>query len=188
VLFSGTWGPKQHLLLIPQVASLLAQRDDIVFVICGDGVMRPQVEQACAGLPNVKLLPLQPAERLSDLLGLADVHLLTQSAEAEDLVLPSKLTGMLASGRPVIATCRADTEIASVVLQCGRIAEPDQPEQLAHCVAALMDDESLRIELGKQARHQAESSLSKDAILQSWLARVQLPQTMPVGMPETKVP
>ena len=60
---------------------------------------------AVAGLPNVRLLPLQPSERLSELLGMADIHLLPQSPDAADLVLPSKLSGMLASGRPVIATC-----------------------------------------------------------------------------------
>lgn len=94
-LFSGTWGSKQNLLSIPEAARALTHRPDIVFVICGDGVMRGQLEAACEGLPNVRLLPLQPKEQLCELLGMADIHLLTQSAEAEDLVLPSKLTGML---------------------------------------------------------------------------------------------
>jgi len=55
--------------------------------------MKPQLEEAARQLPNLLLLPLQPFERLGFLLGLADMHLLPQSTEAEDLVLPSKLTG-----------------------------------------------------------------------------------------------
>jgi len=121
LLFSGTWGSKQGLMVIPEAASILSQNQQIHFVIAGDGAMRPTIEEACKGLTNVSLLPLQPVERLNELLGMADIHLLPQSPEAEDLVLPSKLTGMLSSGRPVIATCRENTELAIIVEQCGVI-------------------------------------------------------------------
>lgn len=169
VLFSGTWGAKQDLLSIPEVAKRLAARTDIVFVICGDGVMRPQLEAACEGLNNVRLMPLQPKERLGQLLGMADMHLLTQSADAEDLVLPSKLTGMLASGRPVIATCRPDTEIGHVVSQCGRVVPPGSIEALTHAVLELAADAELRADQGHLARVYAEQSLAKDAILSRWV-------------------
>ncbi|MGE5452623.1 MAG: glycosyltransferase WbuB [Acidobacteriota bacterium] len=168
VLFSGTWGAKQDLLLIPQVAQLLGERADVAFVICGDGLMRPQVEAACSALGNVRLLPLQPKERLGELLGMADIHLLTQSADAEDLVLPSKLTGMLSSGRPIIATCRADTEIGQVVGRCGVVVAPGCPEQLAQAVLSLADDRATQQELGSRARAYAEHSLAKDPILLRW--------------------
>ena len=168
VLFSGTWGAKQDLLLIPEVARQLQHRPDIAFVICGDGVMRPQLEAASKGLPNVHLLPLQPKERLGQLLGMADVHLLTQSADAEDLVLPSKLTGMLSSGRPIVATCRANTEIGHVVAQCGRVVEPGQANTLAQAVLELVDQPQARAELGLRARAYAEHSLAKDPILLRW--------------------
>lgn len=171
-LFSGTWGAKQDLMLIPAVAAQLKERSDIYFVICGDGVMRPQIEQATAELQNVRLLPLQPKERLGELLGMADMHLLTQSADAEDLVLPSKLTGMLASGRPVVATCREDTEIGHVVSRCGRVVAPGSVEGLAHAVLALADDASQSETLGFAARHYAEQVLAKEAILGLWVTQV----------------
>jgi len=168
-LFSGTWGSKQNLLAIPAAARQLIHRQDIVFVICGDGVMRPELEAACKGLPNVKLMPLQPKERLGELLGLADVHLLTQSAEAEDLVLPSKLTGMLSSGRPVIATCRQDTELAHVVSHCGMVVAPDNVAALVQAVATLADSPDMRKELGGYARAYAEQSFAKEHILSRWM-------------------
>ncbi|MDO9238265.1 MAG: glycosyltransferase WbuB [Aquabacterium sp.] len=167
-LFSGTWGAKQDLLSIPEAAKLLAHRSDLMFVICGDGLMRPELEAACAGLPNVRLLPLQPKERLSDLLGMADIHLLTQSADAQDLVLPSKLTGMLSSGRPVVATCHPDTEIAAVVSRCGLVASPGCTAGFAQAIVRLADQPQLRAELGAQARIYAEHSLAKDPILARW--------------------
>jgi len=164
-LFSGTWGSKQGLMLLPQVANLLAHRADITFVIAGDGVMRPDIEAACAKLSNVILLPLQPIERLGELLGLADIHLLPQSPEAEDLVLPSKLTGMLSSGRPVIATCREGTEIARVVQTCGLVVPPDSPQAMADAVENLADHPQGRIKMGTEARRFADDNLAQDTIL-----------------------
>ena len=164
-LFSGTLGNKQGLMVIPEAAKRLAHRDDVVFVICGDGVMKPQIEAACAGLRNVRLLPLQPVERLGELLGLADIHLLPQSPEAEDLVLPSKLSGMLSSGRPVIATCHEGTEIANVVSQCGAVVPPEDAESLARALGELADQPELRRDLGCKARRYAEENLARDSVL-----------------------
>lgn len=185
-LFSGTWGSKQNLLTIPAAARLLAHREDIVFVICGDGVMRPELEAACAGLDNVRLMPLQPKEQLGELLGLADVHLLTQSAEAEDLVLPSKLTGMLSSGRAVIATCRTGTELANVVSRCGLVVQPDCVPSLAAAVVDLADAPRKRSEFGANARTYAESSFAKEQILSRWLMQA-MHHPLPAGrLPESE--
>ncbi len=104
MLFSGAMGGKQGLMVIPDAARRLARRKELVFVICGNGAMKPQLGLA-HHFDVRKRSSLQPFERLSELLGMADIQLLPQSPEAEDLVLPSKLSGMLASGRPAIATC-----------------------------------------------------------------------------------
>jgi colanic acid biosynthesis glycosyl transferase WcaI len=165
VLYAGTLGGKQGLLVIPEAASVLAGRSDIVFVVCGDGVMRPSLENASAGMQNVRLLPLQPSGRLADLLAMADVHLLTQSPDAADLVLPSKLSGMLASGRPVIATCRSGTEISEIVSQCGLVVEPENSSELAQAILTLADDSELRTTLGRRARAFAEANFERDAVL-----------------------
>lgn len=117
------------------------------------------------GLANIRFLPLQPFERLGQLLGLADIHLLPQSPEAADLVLPSKLSGMLASGRPVIATCQQGTEIAHVVSQCGLVVPPEDGVALAVAIEQLADDSAAREMLGAKARRYAEENLARDAVL-----------------------
>jgi len=172
VLFSGTLGPKQGLLIIPQVARLLRHRPDIHFVVCGDGVMKESLAQECAGLANVHLLPLQPLERLCDLLNLADIHLLTQLGGAEDLVLPSKLTGMLASGRPVMATCNPGTEMAAVLSSCGLISPPEDAVALADAIRVLADDPAHRQQLGQAARRFALGHLAAQAILEAFEAQL----------------
>jgi len=164
-LFSGSLGRKQGLMVIPEAAQQLSTRVDIHFVVCGDGVMKPELAHAASQLGRFHLLPLQPLERLPDLLGLADIHLLPQSPEAEDLVLPSKLTGMVSSGRPIIATCNPHSEIASVVSQCGLVVPPEDAPALAQAIEQLADAPEQRRRLGDAARQYAEDQIGRDAVL-----------------------
>lgn len=169
-LFSGTLGGKQGLMVIPAAATSLAGRQDIVFVVCGDGVMKSQLQAACADLPNTRFIPLQPFARLGELLCMADIHLLPQNIDAEDLVLPSKLSGMLASGKPVVATCKAGTELNEVVSACGIVVEPEESGALADAIVRLADDTALRTALGRAGRAYAEEYFERGAVLERMFA------------------
>jgi len=173
VLYSGSLGGKQGLQLIPAAAGLLAGRKDIVFVVCGDGVMKPVLEAAAASLPNLRLLPLQPAGCVKDLLRMADIHLLPQNPGASDLVLPSKLAGMLASGRPVIATCHEDTELSAVVSIGGIVVPPDDCPAFAAAICKMADDSAARAALGEQGRRFAEVNFDKELILNRMFATLE---------------
>jgi len=142
-------------------------------VICGDGVIKPELQAACAGLSGTRFLPLQPFERLGELLCMANVHLLPQNKDAEDLVLPSKLSGMLASGRPVIATCHTGTELHAVVSTCGIVVEPEDAPALAEAICRLADDAALRARLGQSARAYAEANFERDAVLERVFGQVE---------------
>ena len=135
------------------------------FVVCGEGIMREALASAADQLRNVRLIPLQPFERIGDLLGFADIHLLPQSPRAGDLVLPSKLSGMLASGRPVIATCNPGTELDAVVSKCGVVVPPEDGQALTGAIVRLADNPTLRSELGRKARAYAASHFDRDAVL-----------------------
>ena len=184
VLFSGTLGKKQGLEMIPQAAALLAHRTDIKFVICGEGVMKPFLEAKAAELPNLVVRPLQPLAMLGDMLCSADVHLLPQSPGAEDLVLPSKLSGMLASGRPVIATCGASTEIADAVSGCGLVVEPENSAALAQAIERLADDAPLRVRLGRAARIFAEANFERENVLSTVFSVLEASGDNGVRLPE----
>lgn len=165
-LFSGTLAGKQGLELLPQVAQQLSVlKPNVTVVICGDGVVKPELEAACVGMRNVRFLPLQPFERLNDLLGMADIHLLPQNPGAADVVMPSKLTGMLASGRPVVSTADQGTELAHVVAQCGLVVPPGSAQGMADAIVRLADDAALRARLGQSARAFAEQHLALAGIM-----------------------
>lgn len=173
-LFSGTLGAKQGLHLIPLAARLLRQRcPHLVFVVCGDGPMKPDMEAASRELPNVRVLPLQPKERLPDLLGMADIHLLPQDPGVADLVMPSKLTAMLSSGRPVVTNARPGSEVAEVVAGCGVVVAPDDARAFAEAVEGLVGDEALRAQYGAASRRYAQGHLGGHAVLQRFAAEME---------------
>ncbi|MET3516157.1 colanic acid biosynthesis glycosyl transferase WcaI [Pseudacidovorax sp. 1753] len=171
-LYSGNMGAKQGLEILAEVARQVGSAigvPKIFFVFCGNGAGRPSLEQNCQSLGNVRFLDLQPVEQLGSLLGLADIHLLPQRADAADLVMPSKLTGMLASGRPVIATAHAETELGGTILraQCGLVVEPGNATAFSDAIVAMARDKELRENFGRRAREYAERNLGKDAVLRS---------------------
>jgi len=174
LLYSGNMGAKQGLELLAPLAHSFQQDPRVHFIFCGDGAFRPQLEPLVAGCPNVTLLPLQPFERLNDLLNAADIHLLPQRAGAADLVMPSKLTGMLSSGRPVIATADPATQIAHVVQgstpgdACGLVVPAEDSVALHAAVVRLVDDPQLRHRLGENARRYAVEHLGRDQVLEQF--------------------
>ncbi len=165
-LFSGTMGSKQGLELLPAAARALRHRlPNLVIVMCGDGVCKPMLEKESRDLANVRMLPLQPSERLGELLGMADIHLLPQHEQAADLVMPSKLTGMLSSGRPVLATAQPGTELAYVVTGRGIVVPPNDLAAFTAALIELAESEPKRRHLGSEARQYAEEHLARERVL-----------------------
>ena len=163
--YSGNIAGKQGLEIIPQAARLLAHRDDLTFVICGEGPYLASLKAEADGLDNVRFFPLQPFEKLSDALGMADIHLLPQIAGVAELVLPSKLTNMLASGRPVIATALPGTALAQEVAGSGVITPPGDAAAFAQAIENLLDDPDQRATYGAQARISATENWDMTSIL-----------------------
>ncbi|MFL4472275.1 WcaI family glycosyltransferase [Tateyamaria armeniaca] len=172
ILYSGNIANKQGLEIIPEAAQILKSRKDIMFAVFGDGPALKTLKEKSSGLENVAFYPLQPKARLSDLMGIADIHVLPQLSGAADLVLPSKLTNMLASGKPVVATADAGTALADEVLGSGLITLPGDANALAEAVVRLIDDPTQREKFGKQARHTAIERWDKQQILSGLLARL----------------
>lgn len=132
VLYAGNIGLKQALDVVLDSAAQLVEQEEIVFVIAGDGPERAKL-QAAAG-PNVRFIPLQPENRLCELLNFADLHVLPQHAGAADLVLPSKLGGMLASGKPIVVAADAGTELAEFLQGTATLVPSGDPSAMADAI------------------------------------------------------
>ena len=175
LLYSGNMGNKQGLEMLPLMANLLQDLTDVHFVLCGEGAFRGRMEEMCMNLPNVTLLPLQPLESLNDLLGCADIHLLPQRADAADLVMPSKLTGMLSSGRPTLATAAPETQVGGVVgggadgrSPCGLVVPAGDLVAATNAVRQLVADPEWRQQLGENARRYAVAHLGREQVLEQF--------------------
>jgi colanic acid biosynthesis glycosyl transferase WcaI len=162
-------GEKQGLDLVLDVADRLRERAEIQFAMVGEGAARDRLERMARQrrLDNVHFFPLQPLERLPLMLAAGDIHLVVQRREAADLVMPSKLTNILAARRPSVATADPGTEIYKVLNehQCGITTTPDSATELAAGIVELADDAEMREQLGQNARRYAERYLDKDEIL-----------------------
>lgn len=165
VMYSGNLGTKQGLECLAPLAKAFAEDAHVHFLFCGDGSFRPLLETEVAGLENVTLLPLQPVEMLNELLNTADVHLLPQRAGAADLVMPSKLTGMLASGRPVLATAEKGTQVADVVEGRGVVVGAESPQCLVKALRMLTENGELRARMGAEARAYAVEHMGREQVL-----------------------
>jgi len=165
VLYAGNMGAKQGLEVLMYAAAALAGDPGITFVFCGNGPARAELELHCAGLDNCRFLPLQPTDALNELLNLADIHVLPQRGGAADLVMPSKLTGMLASGRAIVAMADPGTELHTALQGRGVAVPPEDVEALAAAIRRLARDADLRAALGAAARAYAVGNLSAPAVL-----------------------
>lgn len=163
-LYAGNLGAKQGLHVVMATAKrLLNTCSKVRFVIAGEGPLKEQmVEQS---LNNVSFLPVQPKEKLCELLNLADLHLLPQSSDISDLVMPSKLGGMLASGKPVLVTANPDTELYDFLLGSAVIVPAGDDEAMAREIARCAENGS-----GPCAENGLVAQFDKDVILPQFAA------------------
>lgn len=185
-LYSGTLNRKSGVEVLVDAARLLRDDPRIMFVICGNGEMRASLEAQAQGLDNVRFLDLLPASQVNALLNMADIHLLPQLRGAADLVMPSKLVGMLASDRPVIAAAMPGTEIASIVQTCGVVTEPECSAGFVQAITDLAADAARRDRLGAAGRAYAEAQLDTQRIFQrldEQLDALNRPPVAPVALP-----
>jgi colanic acid biosynthesis glycosyl transferase WcaI len=117
-------------------------------------------------------MDLKPIEQLNELLNAADVHVLVQRAETADLVMPSKLSGMLASGRPVIATATYGTELATVIEETGVLVPPENLLRLTQAILSLAQDASRREHLGKLGLQFVLTHWEKELVLEGLLSKL----------------
>jgi colanic acid biosynthesis glycosyl transferase WcaI len=174
ILYSGSMGKKQGLDSVIAAARRLDTEatNNVVILLVGTGPERASLEFSAKNLHNVKFFPLQPEERLNELLNLADIHLLPQKLAATDLVMPSKLGGILAAGKPVIATVEPNSQIALTIDKAGLITPPEDAAALADAISLLASDPERRQRMSEAALDIARKSFEAERILRGMETRL----------------
>lgn len=156
VMHSGNVGHAQNLDALVRSTTFLRDLDDLVVAIIGGGARYTALFELAERLEtdHVRFLDYQPRELLSLSLSSADVHVVGLARGLSGYVVPSRLYGILAAGRPVIVAADADSETARVVQQeeCGVVVPPGRPELLAEVLRAAHDGELDLEEMGRRGR------------------------------------
>ena len=145
--FYGAWNT------LVTAARLLAG-DGVGLVFVGNGAQRSQIEAAAKGSGNIRFLEFFPASKIPSVLAAADAHVITVKRGLEGVVVPSKMYGILAAGKPIVAVAPKETDAVSLGIQRGFAvaADPDLPGEVVKAVRALASDPSKLKAMGEAAR------------------------------------
>lgn len=159
VMHSGNVGLSQNLDVLLDAAARLRVPRDIVVAIVGDGVKRPALEARvrAEGLDNVRFFPYQERDGLRESFATADVFVISLREGLAGYIVPSKLYGVLAAGRPYVAAVEEASEVAAITRRydCGLLAAPGDAADLAEKILKLYLDRPLAKSLGERAREAA---------------------------------
>jgi colanic acid biosynthesis glycosyl transferase WcaI len=128
--------------------------DGVGLVFVGDGAQRARVQAAAAGSDNIRFLDYFPSAKIPSVLAAADAHVITVKRGLEGVVVPSKMYGILAAGKPIVAVATEKTDVVSLGISQGFAvaADPDQPAELVTAVRALSSDVNKLRTMGEAAR------------------------------------
>lgn len=160
VMYSGNVGLSQSFDLMRAAADRFADRPHVQFVINGEGAARPDVETWAATRPNVTVVDFAPREGVSDVLGAADLHLILLKRGLAQSSTPSKLYGILAAARPILASIDEGSEVELTIdaAGAGRAVPPDDEVAFLAELEDMLSDPARLQQMGRNGRaHLAES-------------------------------
>ena len=147
------------------------------FVFIGDGAKKTQIDafRRVHNLKNIILLPYQPRERLRETLSAGDVHLISLDAKVQGLIVPSKLAGILAVGRPTVFLGSEQNSVAAAILQgqCGYVIPEGDVSQLEETIKGFIKDpEPIARRLGAAARNLFEREYDRAVVVPQIIAKI----------------
>jgi len=170
--YSGNLGRAHEFDTFLDAAELLQDVQEIVFLFIGAGAQRKTVETAVTGrtLQNVQFQPYQPRERLSQSLGVADVHLISLNPAMEGLIVPSKFYGIAAAGRTSLFVGDVNGEIPRVMHHesCGYTVATGESHKLENIIKSLFTDPALCQQLGNNARAMLVRQFDQKWAVEAW--------------------
>jgi len=172
VMYSGNLGRYQPLEVMIHSAEYLRDRDDIIFLFIGDGAKKKALQKIvnARGLHNVKFFPFQQKERLAESLSMADVSLMGIIPENEGVIMPSKLYGLLAVGKPIICVSDPHSEVITIMKKAGAgiHASIYDPKELASNIESIIDEPQKAQMMGESGRKYFLSHFERKKITMQW--------------------
>lgn len=174
IMYSGNLGLSQEFELILEALFTVSKEEPIQIVFIGEGVGKKKLKRKInvMGFNNVSFFSYQPKEELAHSLSAADLHLIPLKKGLKGAIVPSKLYGVMAAGRPYIAITDEESEPAIFAKEkaCGLLADPDSVESIVAALKWACNNKDELIEIGKRGRALAEKQFDKKIVIQKWLS------------------
>jgi colanic acid biosynthesis glycosyl transferase WcaI len=133
------------------------ENENIGFVFVGDGAERSRAENLAAGSTNIRFLPFFPSSDIPSVLAAPDAHIVTIKRGLEGVVVPSKMFGIIAVGKPIVAVAASETDVAALGLRHGFAicADPGSPDELGSSIRRIAADPAALAAMSQSAREAA---------------------------------
>lgn len=165
VMYSGNLGATQQLEYLLDAAGRLREHAEILFAFVGAGSAEKELRARAddLGLTNVRFFPYQPKERLGESLSAADLQVISVHPRALAYLMPSKLYGILAVGRPVLAAIQSESELARLILSenVGTVVPPNDVNAIVAAIEQASKGRDRLAEQGRRARLLAEQEYDR---------------------------
>ncbi len=170
--YSGNMGRAHEFDTIISAMQHFRDDESMVFLFVGGGVGKKKLELAVTnyGLKNCFFMPYQPRERLSDTLSVPDIHLVSLQPSLEGLIVPSKIYGIVAAGRPIvfIGDCNGEVGRLATKYEFGFSVSVGEGKALAECLQSLKNNPEISAQMGQQGRQCFEKNFELSRAIQAW--------------------
>ena len=167
VMHSGNIGHAQDLDTLVRAATFLRDLDRLRIMVIGFGARHGELTRLAQRLevtPTVHFLDYQPREQLPLSLATGDLHYVGLAQGLSGFVVPSRLYGILAAGRPVLVSADADSEIVRIVedVGCGIVVPPGRPERVANVIRDVAEGRLSLVGMGDLGRAWVEREADRE--------------------------
>jgi glycosyltransferase involved in cell wall biosynthesis len=174
--YVGTHGMAHRLDTVLKAADRLRHRDDIFFLLVGDGAEREQLlaRRETMGLDNVFMLPQQPKEKIPEIIAASDgCMVLLKDTPQFRKVIPSKIFEAMAMQRPVVLGVKGESRTIVEKANCGLCIDPENDEELAAAAICLANDGKLGQRLGDNGRQLVEGQYNRDLLAERYIGTLE---------------
>jgi glycosyltransferase involved in cell wall biosynthesis len=167
VMHSGNIGHAQDLDSLVRAATFLRDLDELRIVIAGFGARHAELTALARRLEvtsAVSFLPYQPREMLAQSLSSADLHFVGLAKGLSGFVVPSRMYGILAAGRPALVAADQDSETVHIVRDagCGLVLPPGRPDLVADAIRDAVEGRYALDEMGAAGRAYVEREADRE--------------------------
>ena len=185
VLYSGNMGVTHDMKSIVEAARRLRCRDDIHFMLIGAGTQFEWVRSSSGDLPNVTVLPLQPADVFPLSLATGDIALVCLERGIEGISMPSKTYASLAAGSAILGICVRESDLAALISECdcGQSVEPQDAQAIVDALLGMIDAPEVLARMRKNARTAVATKFSRPVCVAMVREVLQQAEGIAVGQP-----